>query len=133
MDAREDPLNARGFQSKHALEHPCEHRTVIGQNGIVPVLKKASPVDFDLFAKDTAAIDAASRHPVDAAVAVIGAAVAILPEGAQRIRAPRWLVSPTGYSLTICTCAGRKIPAPEICDAIRNAATTAGRLISLRN
>ncbi len=39
----------------------------------------------------------------------------------------------SGYWLAICACAGWKIPAPEICDAIRNAATTAGRLISLRN
>jgi hypothetical protein len=36
------------------------------------------------------------------------------------------------YSLTISTCAGRPVKPPEICDAIRNAATTAGRLISLR-
>jgi hypothetical protein len=37
------------------------------------------------------------------------------------------------YWLAICACAGWKIPVPEICDAIRNAATTAGRLINLRN
>ena len=38
-----------------------------------------------------------------------------------------------GYSLAIWTWAERKTPAPETCDAIRNAATTAGTLISLRN
>jgi hypothetical protein len=37
------------------------------------------------------------------------------------------------YSLAISIGAGREVNPPEICDAIRNAATTAGRLISLRN
>jgi hypothetical protein len=40
---------------------------------------------------------------------------------------------PMVYSPAICTCAGRRIPAPEICDAIRKATTTAGTLINLRN
>jgi hypothetical protein len=38
-----------------------------------------------------------------------------------------------GYSLAICVDAEWKIPAPETCDAIRNAATMAGTLISLKN
>ena len=45
----------------------------------------------------------------------------------------RWPISPTGYSLAISTGAVREVTPPEICDAIRNAATTAGRLINLRN
>jgi hypothetical protein len=61
---------------------PCEHRAIARQNGIVPVLKPIGLVDFDLFAEDAAAIDAASDHPVDEPVAVIGAGVAVLPEGA---------------------------------------------------
>src|ERR1700676_3122073 len=85
MDAREDPLNARGFQPEHALEQPCEHRTIIRQDRIVAVLKKVGLVDLHLFANDAAAIDAASHHPVDAAVAMIGAAVAILPEGTPEL------------------------------------------------
>src|SRR6202158_2177418 len=85
MDAREDPLNARGLQPEHALEQPCEHRTIIRQDRIVAVLKKVGLVDLHLFSNDAAAIDAASHHPVDTAVAVIGAAVAILPEGAPKL------------------------------------------------
>src|SRR3984893_3662685 len=83
MDAGENALNARLFQPEHTLKQPCEHRTIIGQNGIVPVLKKIGLVDLDLRAEDAAAIDSASHHPVDAAVTMIGAAVAVLPEGAS--------------------------------------------------
>jgi hypothetical protein len=39
----------------------------------------------------------------------------------------------TGYSLAILTCAGGGYAPPETCEAMKNAATTAGRLISLRN
>src|ERR1700723_2011347 len=85
MNAGENALNARWFQPVHALEQPCEHRTIIGQNRIVPVLKKIGLVDLDLRAEDAAAIDSASHHPVDAAVAMIGAAVAILPESASEL------------------------------------------------
>jgi hypothetical protein len=38
-----------------------------------------------------------------------------------------------GYSLASATGARGIITPPEICDAIRNAATTAGTLINLRN
>src|SRR5260370_12921375 len=84
MDACKNPLNARGFQPEHALEQPGEHGTIVGQNRIVAVLKKVCLLDLDLFAEDTAAIDAAAQYPVDAAMAVIGAAVAVLPKGAAK-------------------------------------------------
>jgi hypothetical protein len=45
----------------------------------------------------------------------------------------RWRISLTVYSLASSTGVGRDITPPEICDAIRNAATTAGTLISLKN
>jgi hypothetical protein len=38
-----------------------------------------------------------------------------------------------GYSLAISIGAARDVTPPEICDAIRKAATTAGTLINLRN
>jgi hypothetical protein len=38
-----------------------------------------------------------------------------------------------GYLLANSTWAGCEVIPPEICDAIKNAATTAGRLISLKN
>src|ERR1700730_8621990 len=70
MNAGKNPLHACGFQPEHALEQACEHRPVVGQNRIVAVLKQACLLDLDLFA---------------AAVAVIGAAVAILAEGAAEL------------------------------------------------
>src|SRR6202021_1495255 len=69
-------------QGEHALEQPAEHRAVVGQHRIVAVLKKIGLIDLDLLADDAAAIDAAAHHPVDAAMAMVGAAVAILAEGA---------------------------------------------------
>src|SRR6202165_6087692 len=85
MNAGKNPLHACGFQPEHALEQACEHRPVVGQNRIVAVLKQACLLDLDLFAEDGAPMDAASHHPIDAAVAVIGAAVAILAEGAAEL------------------------------------------------
>jgi hypothetical protein len=43
---------------------------------------------------------------------------------------PPWAA---GYSLAIATGAGADVTPPEICDAIRNATTTAGTLINLKN
>lgn len=82
----EDPLNTRGFQPEHPLEQAREHGTVVSENGIVPVLEKVCLVDFDLFADDAATIDAASHHPIDAAMPVIGAPVTVLTEGAAKFR-----------------------------------------------
>src|ERR1700730_13403337 len=70
MNAGKNPLHACGFQPEHALEQACEHRPVVGQNRIVAVLKQACLLDLDLFAEDAAAI---------------GAAVAILAEGAAEL------------------------------------------------
>jgi len=39
----------------------------------------------------------------------------------------------TGYSLAIFTCGGPGYTPPDTCEAMKNAATTAGRLMSLRN
>src|ERR1700722_405135 len=85
MDAGENTLNARLFQPEHTLEQAGKHRTIIGQNRIVAVLKKVGLIDLDLFAEEATTIDAASHHPVDAAVTMIGAVVAVLPEGAPEL------------------------------------------------
>src|SRR5260370_16887756 len=85
MNAGKNPLHACGFQPEYAMAQAREHRPVVGQNRIVAVWKQACLLDLDLFAEDAAAIDAASHHPIDAAVAVIGAAVAILAEGAAEL------------------------------------------------
>src|ERR1700693_3342252 len=81
MGAGENPLNAGCFQPGHALEQACEHRAVVGQDRIIPVWKDIALIDLDLLAKDATAIDVAAHHPVDAAVAMVGPAVAVLPEG----------------------------------------------------
>src|ERR1700730_6158172 len=77
-DVGKDPLNARGRQSVQVLEQTRKHGAIIGQHRIVAVLKQRRLLDLDLFAGDASAVDAAAHHPVDAAVAVIGAAVAVL-------------------------------------------------------
>jgi len=86
LDAGEDAMNAGVVQPEHALEQACEHRPVVGQDGIVAILKKRRLLDLDLFAQHAAAIDAAAHHPVDTAVAVVGAAIAVLAEGASETR-----------------------------------------------
>jgi hypothetical protein len=80
MHTGEDAPNACCLQPEHALEQPPEHRAVVGQNWVVAVLEKIGLIDLDLFANDAAAIDAAAHHP--SAMAMIGAAVAVLAEGA---------------------------------------------------
>lgn len=109
-DAGEDPLNASGFQGEHAREEPCEHGAVIGQDGIIAA-KKESP----------------------GILPGLGCTGGRTPLQKTEADQPKRRPPAGGYSFAICTCAGWKIPAPEICDAIRNAAKTAGMLISLRN
>ena len=57
--------------------------------------------------------------------------------GARAVPPERWANSDfsmgAGYSLASATGARGIVTPPEICDAIRNAATTAGTLINLRN
>jgi hypothetical protein len=50
-----------------------------------------------------------------------------------RIARPSDRMALSGYSLASWNCGDCGVRPPEICDAIRNAATTAGRLISLKN
>src|SRR6185437_16881345 len=84
MNAREDSLDSGSVEPVHAPEQAGEHRAIVGQNRIVAVLEQGRLLNLDLFAEDAAAIDAATHHPIDAAMAVIGAAVAVLPEGAAK-------------------------------------------------
>ena len=82
MDVGKYVLNARRLQPIQVLEQARKHRAIVGQHRIVAVLKQRRLFDLDLLAGDTPAIDAAAHHPVHAAVTVIGAAVAVLAEGA---------------------------------------------------
>src|SRR5206468_10531696 len=72
----------RRVQSIQPREQSAEHGAVLVQHRVVAVLEEAARIDGLLFADDAAAADAAAKHPVDAAVAVVGAAVAVLAEGA---------------------------------------------------
>src|SRR5579863_10432133 len=80
-----DPLNARGLKSEDPPEQASEHGAVVGQHRVVAVLKERGLRDLDLLAGDAATIDAAAHHPIDAAVTMIGAAVAVLAEGAAEL------------------------------------------------
>src|SRR5579872_1587202 len=82
MHAGEDALNAGRLQSKLVLEQSGKHGAIIRKHRIVAVLKQRRLLDLDLLADDAPAIDAAAHHPVDAAVTMIGAAVAVLAERA---------------------------------------------------
>src|SRR5579862_2909826 len=82
MHAGEDPLNVCRLQPVEVLEQTCKHRAIVGQYRIVAILKQRRLLDLDLLADDASAIDAAAHHPIDAAVTMIGAAIAILAEGA---------------------------------------------------
>ncbi len=62
----------------HAIEEAGEHGAIVGQNRIIAVLEQARLLDLDLFAMGAAAIHAAAHHPVDAAVTMVGAMVAVL-------------------------------------------------------
>ncbi len=81
----EYPLDARRFQPVHALKKSGEEAAIIRHHRIVAVLKQLGLLDLDLLAENAAAIDAAAHHPVHAAVAVVGAAVTVLAEGAAEL------------------------------------------------
>src|SRR6516165_9270108 len=75
-------LHALRREAVHLLRKAGEQRAIIGEHRIVAVLEQGRLLDLDLLAGDASAVDAAAEHPVDAAVAVVGAAIAVLAEGA---------------------------------------------------
>src|ERR1700733_3802774 len=81
MHASKNPLNARLLQPVEVLKQTCKHGAIIRQHGIIAILKQRRLFDLDLLADNASTIDAATHHPIDAAVAVIGAAIAVLAEG----------------------------------------------------
>ncbi len=66
-------------------KRPPNSVAVVGEHRIVAVLEEVGLVDRHLLADDAAAVDAAAQHPVDAAMAVVGALVAVLAEGAPEL------------------------------------------------
>src|ERR1700761_6864559 len=88
MDAGEDALDGVCVEPVHAPEQARKHRAIVGQNRVVPVLEQRRLLHLDLLTENTPAIDAAAHHPIDAAMAVVGAAVAILAERTAKFRDP---------------------------------------------
>src|SRR5207248_3495967 len=83
--AGEDARERLAIEAIDAREEPAEERAVLVQHGIVTVLEKRVAADAQLLARDAAAAQAAAERPVHRAVAVIGAAVAVLAEGAAEL------------------------------------------------
>src|SRR5262249_53367042 len=75
-------LQCCGIEPVRALEQAREHGAVVGQNGIIAVLEQGRLLDFDLLAHDAAAVNATAQHPIDAAMAMVGATIAFLAERA---------------------------------------------------
>src|SRR3984957_7714497 len=74
-------LERRAVEAVDALEQAAEHHPVVGEHGVVAVLEQARLGNLDLLTREPATFDGAAEHPVDAAVAVVGALVAVLAEG----------------------------------------------------
>jgi len=86
VDARKHLLHQLLVKPVGAGEQAAEQGAVVGQHRIVAVLEQRGVVDLDLLAGHAPAFDGAAEHPIDAAVAVVGALVAVLPEGAAEFR-----------------------------------------------
>src|SRR5262245_44888316 len=75
----------RGIEAVHAPEKTAEEIAVFGKDGIVAVLEQRSMRNADLFAHDASPFQGSTKNPIGAAVAVVGATVAVLPEGAAEL------------------------------------------------
>ena len=62
-------------------EHAGEHAAVVVEHRIVAILEQRVMRHAHLFAGDAPAIDAAAQHPIDAAMTVVRAAIAVFTEG----------------------------------------------------
>src|ERR1700752_1320715 len=85
-DTGENALKACHIKPLHMLEEPCKHRAVVRQHRIITVLEQVRLFDLDQLAQDSATIDPAAHHPINAAMTVVGAAIAILAEGTAEFR-----------------------------------------------
>ena len=89
-DAGEHAREGRGRQAELALPKAAQHRAVIVEHRIVAVLEQGPGAQRDLLAGHRAtARQTPAQQPVNAAVAVVGAAVAVLAEGAVEFARPR--------------------------------------------
>src|SRR5215468_8925680 len=86
FDPREHPRDQLLVQAIGACKDRGEQGPVVGQDRVIAVLEQGPPVDLDLLPRHTSTSDCAAEYPVDAAVPMVGATIAILPEGATELR-----------------------------------------------
>src|SRR5215207_7497206 len=68
----------RVTQSVHAGEQAAQHGAIFVEHGVIAIFEQARLLHANLFAMDDSAANAAAQHPIDGAVSVIGAAIAVL-------------------------------------------------------
>src|SRR5690348_14032927 len=73
------------IQAPQPSKHAAEQAAVIVEHGEITVLLQGRLRHFYLLAGDATAGDAAAQHPVHRTVAVVGAAIAVLAEGAAEL------------------------------------------------
>src|SRR4051794_1018994 len=73
------------LQSVGAREQSAQHRAIVVQHRIVAVLEKRAARHAHLLANDAAARQRAAQRPVHRAMSMVGAAVAVLAEGAAEL------------------------------------------------
>src|SRR6266480_4397319 len=86
LRARQHVLESRAAEPVHPREKIGEHRAVVVQYLVIAVLEEVCLAHHHLAPRDTAARNAAAEHPQRIAMPVVGAAVAVLAEGAAEFR-----------------------------------------------
>src|SRR5262249_18147685 len=79
---REDARELRPVEAVDPSEKPGEKLAVFVQHRVVAILEQRSLGNARLLADDALSLDRPAQHPVHAAVAVVGAALAVLADGA---------------------------------------------------
>src|SRR5581483_214830 len=82
---REHLLHAIARQPKHPGEQSAEHGAIVVQHREIAVLEQRRLLDLLLLARDAPALHGAAEHPIGRTMAVIGAAIAVLAEGAAKL------------------------------------------------
>src|ERR1044072_4624869 len=82
---REHARELRAVEAIDPSKNPREELAVFVQYRVVAVLEQRSLGNAHLLADDALSFQRSAQHPVHAAVAVIGAAVAVLTEGAAEL------------------------------------------------
>src|SRR5580704_19072379 len=83
---REDALALIRRQAPERAKQATEHRAIIIEHGIVAVLEQARALEPNLISGQARAVDRAAQHPVDGAMAMIGAAVTVFTKRASEFR-----------------------------------------------